>query len=74
MSKELFVIWFKYTGGRKLLSGRRELRKEARQFHFDADEVIKKGETKMFHSLDRDVVGGVYRVEKFIDDYWQITS
>ena len=43
-------------------------------FHFDADEVIKKGETKMFHSLDRDVVGGVYRVEKFIDDYWQITS
>ena len=28
MSKEKFVIWFQDGGGRKLLSGRKELRKE----------------------------------------------
>ena len=63
MSKEKFVIWFQDGGGRKLLSGRKELRKEAKKFDFDADEVIRKGETEMLHELDGQVVGGVYREE-----------
>ena len=63
MSKEQFVIWFQDGGCRKLLSGRKELRKEAKKFDFDADEVIREGETEMLHELDGQVVGGVYREE-----------
>ena len=47
MSKEQFVIWFQDGGGRKLLSGRKELRKEAKKFDFDADEVIREAEKEM---------------------------
>ena len=63
MSKEQFVIWFQDGGSRKLLSGRKELRKEAKKFDFDADEVIREGEAEMLHELDGQVVGGVYREE-----------
>ena len=41
----------------------KELRKEAKKFDFDADEVIREGETEMLHELDGQVVGGVYREE-----------
>ena len=61
--KEEFTMWFQDGGGRTLISGRRELRKYAKQFDFDADEVIREGETEMLHELDGQVVGGVYREE-----------
>tara|TARA_B100000073_G_scaffold226596_1_gene188975 strand:- start:2954 stop:3151 length:198 start_codon:yes stop_codon:yes gene_type:complete len=61
MAKEWFTMWFQDGGGRTLINGRRELRKYAKKFDFDADEVIREGETEMLHELDGQVVGGVFR-------------
>ena len=60
MAKEWFTMWFQDGGGRTLISGRRELRKYAKQYDFDADEVIREGETTMREEFS-EVVGGVYR-------------
>jgi hypothetical protein len=55
-------MWFQdYDGGYgKAIHGRRELRDFAKQYDFNADEVIKEGEIKF---LDEDgfVCGGVFR-------------
>ena len=61
MTKEWFTMWFQDGGGRTLINGRRELRQYAKKFDFDADEVIREGETEMLHELDGQVVGGVFR-------------
>ena len=67
-------MWFQDGGGRTLICGRRELRQYAKRFYFDADEVIREGETKMLYNrflnsetkllyglTDDEVVGGVYK-------------
>ena len=59
MSKEWFTMWFQDGGGRTLISGRRELRKYAKQYNFDADEVIREGGTTMYDEDDV-MVGGVF--------------
>ena len=61
MVKEWFTMWFQDGGGRTTIWGRRELRKYAKQYDFDADEVTSTGETKMLCALSADVVGGVFR-------------
>ena len=61
MTKEIFTMWFQDGGGRTTIWGRRELREYAKQYDFDADEVINKGETEMLCDLDGDVVGGVFK-------------
>ena len=60
MTKEWFTMWFQDGGGRTLINGRRELRKYAKKFDFDADEVIREGETEMLDQFS-EVVGGVFR-------------
>ena len=60
MTKEWFTMWFQDGGGRTLINGRRELRKYAKQFDFDADEVIREGETEMLDQFS-EVVGGGFR-------------
>ena len=40
MEKEWFTMWFEDGQGRETIWGRRELRKYAKQYEFDADEVI----------------------------------
>lgn len=60
MAKEEFTMWFQDGGGRTLISGRRELRKYAKQYDFNADEVIREGETEMLDQFS-EVVGGVFR-------------
>jgi len=57
--KEEFTMWFQDGGGRTLISDRRELRKYAKQFDFNADEVIRHGETTMYDKDDV-MVGGVF--------------
>ena len=59
--KEEFTMWFQDGGGRTLISGRRELRKYAKQFDFDADELIREGEIEFIDDLDGQVVGGVFK-------------
>jgi len=61
MAKETFTMWFQDGGGRTTIWGRRELRKYAKQYDFDADEVTSTGETKMLCAFSADVVGGVVR-------------
>ena len=59
--KELFTMWFEDGQGRQDIWGRRELRKYARQYDFNADEVISAGETKMLCEYGCGVVGGVFK-------------
>ena len=63
MEKEWFTMWFEDGQGRETIWGRRELRKYAKQYEFDADEVINKGETEMRYD-DGEVCGGVFREGK----------
>ena len=63
MAKEWFTMWFQDGGGRTTIWGRRELRSYAKQYDFNADDVISTGETKMFCDLREEVVGGVLREE-----------
>ena len=63
MAKEEFTMWFQDGQGRTAIWGRRELRKLAKRFDFDADEVLQTGETKMLDD-DGDVVGGGYHEEE----------
>jgi len=63
MEKEWFTMWFEDGEGRKTIWGRRELRKYAKQYEFDADEVINKGEIEMRYG-DGEVCGGVFREGK----------
>ena len=59
--KELFTMWFEDGQGRQDICGRRELRKYAKQYDFNAEEVINTGETKMFCGFGSGIVGGVFR-------------
>ena len=58
--KEWFTMWFQDGGGRQSIWGRRELRKLAKRFDFDADEIIREGETLMEDECG-DTIGGVFR-------------
>lgn len=58
--KEWFTLWFQDGGGRTAIHGRRELRKFAKRFDFNADEVISKGET-FIEDQDAETIGGVFR-------------
>ena len=60
MMKEWFTLWFQDGGGRTAIHGRRELRKFAKRFDFNADEVISKGET-FIEDQDAETIGGVFR-------------
>jgi len=64
MTKEWFTMWFQDGGGRTLINGRRELRQYAKKFDFDADEVIREGETEMLDQFG-EVVGGVTREKNY---------
>ena len=66
MMKETYTIWFQDGEGRETFTGRTKLRELAKRYDFDANEVIKTGETKMISeelSDFGDVVGGVFRDE-----------
>ena len=60
MSKEWFVMWFQDGSGRTAIHGRRELKQFAKQFDFDAYEVISKGETFM-KDKNGEQIGGVFK-------------
>jgi len=62
MAKEWFRMWFQDGDGGygKAIHGRRELKDLARQYDFNADEVIREGETEMLDQFG-EVVGGVTR-------------
>ena len=62
MAKEWFRMWFQDGDGGygKAIHGRRELKDLARQYDFNADEVIREGETEMLDQFS-EVVGGVFR-------------
>mgnify|MGYP003141835150 CR=1 FL=1 len=74
MSKEQFTMWFQNIDDRndktkllikvetKSISGRKELRKYAKQYDFNADEVIKEGEIEIL-DVDDEIIGGVFREE-----------
>ena len=55
-------MWFQDGDGGygKDIHGRRELKDLARQYDFNADEVIREGETEMLDQFG-EVVGGVTR-------------
>jgi|TARA_B100000900_G_scaffold290782_1_gene249599 hypothetical protein len=59
-NKETFVMWFQDGSERTEIWGRTELRKLARQYDFNVDEVLRDGETKMLDD-DNDVIGGVFK-------------
>tara|TARA_R100000734_G_scaffold13890_1_gene10265 strand:+ start:16 stop:210 length:195 start_codon:yes stop_codon:yes gene_type:complete len=61
MTKETFTMWFQDGGGRTTIWGRRELKKYAKKYDFDADEVIRIGETEMLCDLHGDIIGGVFK-------------
>ena len=60
MAKEWFTMWFQDGAGRTLINGRRELRQYAKQYDFNADQVMREGETEMLDQFG-EVVGGVTR-------------
>tara|TARA_B100001109_G_scaffold228176_1_gene203251 strand:+ start:556 stop:774 length:219 start_codon:yes stop_codon:yes gene_type:complete len=66
-TKEYYTIWWQDGQGREMILGRRELRKKAEEFDFDADEVIWAGETEMLDN-EGDVVGGVFREYRTSND------
>ncbi len=61
MANETFIMWFQDGGSRTTIWGREELKKYANQYDFNADEVIRTGETEMLCDLDGDIIGGVFR-------------
>jgi len=61
MSTETFTMWFQDSGGRASIWGRKELRKYAKQYDFNADEVISVGETKMLCEYGCGIAGGVFK-------------
>ena len=61
MEKEWFTMWFQDGAGRTAIWGRRELRKYAKQYDFDADEVIREGEIEFIDDEDGQVYGGVFK-------------
>ena len=61
MTKETFTMWFQDGGGRTTIWGRRELKEYAKKYDFDADEVIRIGETEMLCDLHGDIIGGVFK-------------
>jgi hypothetical protein len=61
MTKEIFTMWFQDGGGRAAIWGRRELKEYAKKYDFDADEVIRTGETEMLCDLHGDIIGGVFK-------------
>ena len=61
MTKEIFTMWFQDGGGRTTIYGRRELKEYAKKYDFDADEVIRIGETEMVCASDGDIIGGVFK-------------
>ena len=61
MTVEHFTMWFQDGGARTFIYGRNELRQYSKKFNFDADEVIKDGETKMFNDRDGEIIGGVFK-------------
>lgn len=62
--KECFTMWFQDGGGRTTIWGRRKLKEYAKKYDFDADEVIRIGETEMLCDLDGDIIGGVFKEEE----------
>ena len=65
MSTETFTMWFQDSGGRASIWGRKELRKYAKQYDFNANEVINAGETEMLCDFGSGIVGGVFRQAPF---------
>ena len=61
MTNETFIMWFQNGESRTTIWGREELKKYAKQYDFNADEVIRTGETEMLCDLDGDIIGGVFR-------------
>ena len=61
MTREWFTMWFQDGSDRTTIWGRRELRKYAKQYDFDADEVIREGEIKFIDKEDSQDVGGVFK-------------
>ena len=59
-NREIFIMWFQDGSERTEIWGRRELRKLAKRFDFNADEVLRDGETEMLDD-DGDVIGGVFK-------------
>ena len=59
-NREIFIMWFQDGSERTEIWGRRELRKLARQYDFNVDEVLRDGETEMLDD-DGDVIGGVFK-------------
>ena len=64
MTREWFTMWFQDGSGRTAILGRRQLRKYAKQYDFDADEVIREGEIEFIDKADGQVVGGVFKEAK----------
>tara|TARA_R100001463_G_C3438475_1_gene212293 strand:+ start:363 stop:557 length:195 start_codon:yes stop_codon:yes gene_type:complete len=64
MTKEIFTMWFQDGGGRTTIWSRRELKEYAKKYNFDADEVVRIGETEMLCDLDGDIIGGVFKEEE----------
>ena len=60
MTVEHFTMWFQDGSGRTFIYGRNELRQYSKKFNFDADEVIREGETEMVDQFN-EVVGGVFK-------------
>ena len=58
--KEWFTMWFEDGGGRTSIWGRRELRRIAKRYSFDAVEVIEQGETFMLDE-NNEIIGGVFK-------------
>jgi len=68
MTVEHFTMWFQDGGGRTFIYGRNELRQYAKKFSFDADAVIREGETAMYETFDggtdssiTTIIGGVFK-------------
>lgn len=57
---EWFYMWWQDGSNQTAIHGRRELRRMAKRFDFDPDEVIRSGETSMLDE-DNDPIGGVYK-------------
>ena len=59
-NREIFIMWFQDGSERTEIWGRREFGKLAKRFDFNADEVLRDGETEMLDD-DGDVIGGVFK-------------
>ena len=61
MTREWFTMWFQDGSDRTAIWGRRELRKYAKQYEFNADEVIREGQIEFIDEADGQVYGGVFK-------------